>query len=155
MHDEVLRAADALVAAFGEGRLDDYFAAFAPDATFVFHTTSERLGSTADYRALWDRWVAEDDFRVLSCVSTDRLVQLLGDSAVFTHLVETTVSTTAGVETSHERETIVFRRQPHGHWLAVHEHLSAAPGTTTATDTAATTATATTTPTATITETER
>ncbi|WP_223863586.1 nuclear transport factor 2 family protein [Streptomyces sp. 5-10] len=153
MNDEVLRAADALVAAFGEGRLDDYFAAFAPDATFVFHTTPERLTSTADYRALWDRWVAEDDFRVLSCASTDRLVQLLGDTAVFTHRVETTVSTTAGAETTHERETIVFRRQPHGHWLAVHEHLSAAPGTTTATATATPTTTATATPT--ITETER
>ncbi|MGV9853747.1 nuclear transport factor 2 family protein [Streptomyces sp. NPDC003442] len=159
MHDEVLRAADALVAAFGEGRLDDYFAAFAPDATFVFHTTSERLTSTADYRALWDRWVAEDDFRVVSCASTDRLVQLLGDTAVFTHLVETTVSTTAGAETTHERETIVFRRQTRGHWLAVHEHLSAAPGTTAATTagtaTTTATATATTTATATITETER
>ncbi|WP_326654590.1 hypothetical protein [Streptomyces sp. NBC_01750] len=37
MTDEVLKAADTLVSAFGEGRLDDYFAAFAPDATFVFH----------------------------------------------------------------------------------------------------------------------
>ncbi|MBU3865657.1 nuclear transport factor 2 family protein [Streptomyces sp. 4503] len=129
MNDEVLQAADAVVAAFGEGRLDDYFAAFAPDATFVFHTTSERLNSTAEYRALWDRWVAEDGFRVLACVSTDRLVQLLGETAVFTHLVKTTVSTTAGEETTHERETIVFRRQTPGHWLAVHEHLSAAPGT--------------------------
>lgn len=128
MNDEVLKAADALVSAFGEGRLDDYFAAFAPDATFVFHTTPERLTSTADYRALWDRWVAEDDFRVLACTSTGRLVQLLGDTAVFSHQVETTVSTTAGQETLHERETIVFQRQDSGRWLAVHEHLSAAAG---------------------------
>ncbi|MER5753230.1 nuclear transport factor 2 family protein [Streptomyces sp. NPDC002088] len=128
MNDEVLKAADALVSAFGEGRLDDYFAAFAPDATFVFHTTPERLTSTADYRALWDRWVAEDDFRVLACTSTGQLVQLLGDTAVFSHQVETTVSTTAGQETLHERETIVFQRQDSGRWLAVHEHLSAAAG---------------------------
>ncbi|QKV90639.1 nuclear transport factor 2 family protein [Streptomyces sp. NA02950] len=126
MNDEVLKAADALVSAFGEGRLDDYFAMFAPDATFVFHTTPERLTSTADYRALWDRWVTEDDFRVLACTSTDQLIQLLGETAVFSHRVETTVSTTAGEETLHERETIVFRRRDSGRWLAVHEHLSAA-----------------------------
>ncbi|MET7764055.1 nuclear transport factor 2 family protein [Streptomyces sp. NPDC005336] len=128
MNDEVLKAADALVSAFGEGRLDDYFAAFAPDATFVFYAIPERLTSTADYRALWNRWVAEDDFRVLACTSTDRLVQHLGDTAVFSHQVETTVATTAGEETLHERETIVFRRQDSGRWLAVHEHLSAAAG---------------------------
>lgn len=129
MHNEVRKAADALVSAFGEGRLDDYFAAFAPEATFIFHATPERLTSTADYRALWNRWVAEDDFRVLACTSTDQLVQLLGDTAVFSHQVETTVSTTAGEETVHERETIVFRREESGRWLAVHEHLSAASGT--------------------------
>ncbi|MFE4723240.1 nuclear transport factor 2 family protein, partial [Streptomyces sp. NPDC056728] len=69
MTDEVLKAADALVSAFGEGRLDDYFEAFTPDATFVFHTTSERVASTADYRALWNRWVAEDGFRIVRCTS--------------------------------------------------------------------------------------
>ncbi|MFE2582479.1 YybH family protein [Streptomyces sp. NPDC059378] len=129
MTDEVLEAADALVAAFAEGRLDDYFGAFAPDATFVFHTTPLRLSSTAEYRALWDRWVAEDDFRVLSCVSTGRLVQLLGeDTAVFSHDVATVVRSTAGEEGLAERETIVFHRAPSGRWLAVHEHLSPAPG---------------------------
>ena len=127
MTDEVLKAADALVSAFGEGRLDDYFGAFAPDATFVFHTTPERVPSTADYRALWNRWVTEDGFRVVRCTSTDQLVQLLGDTAVFSHRVETTIATTAGEETLHERETIVFARQDHGRWLAVHEHLSPAP----------------------------
>ncbi|MER5602556.1 nuclear transport factor 2 family protein [Streptomyces sp. NPDC002265] len=129
MTDEVLEAADALVAAFAEGRLDDYFGAFAPDATFVFHTTPQRLSSTAEYRALWDRWVAEDDFRVLSCVSTGRLVQLFGeDTAVFSHDVATVVGSTAGEESLAERETIVFHRAPSGRWLAVHEHLSPAPG---------------------------
>ncbi|MGW0558788.1 YybH family protein [Streptomyces sp. NPDC002926] len=128
MTDEVLKAADALVSAFGEGRLDDYFAAFAHDATFVFHTTPERLTSTADYRTLWNSWVDEDGFRVLACTSTGRLVQLLGETAVFSHEVKTTVSTTAGEETLRERETIVFRRQESGRWLAVHEHLSPAAG---------------------------
>ena len=51
LHAEVLDAADALVAAFAEGRLDDYFGAFAPDATFVFHTTPGRIGSTEIGRA--------------------------------------------------------------------------------------------------------
>ncbi|MFF3501565.1 YybH family protein [Streptomyces sp. NPDC003247] len=126
MTEEVLRAADELVAAFAEGRLDDYFAAFDPDATFVFHTTPERIASTADYRALWERWVAEDGFRIVDCVSSGQVVQCFGDTAVFSHDVATTVSTTAGTESLSERETIVFRRAGQGHWLAVHEHLSPA-----------------------------
>jgi ketosteroid isomerase-like protein len=126
LHAEVLDAADALVAAFAEGRLDDYFGAFAPDATFVFHTTPGRIGSTAEYRETWQRWVAEDGFRVLRCRSTDRLVQHFGNTAVFTHLVRTDISTHAGPETLHERETIVFHRGHTGRLLAVHEHLSPA-----------------------------
>ncbi len=125
MTDEVLQAADALVAAFAEGRLDDYFAAFAPDATFVFHTTPGRIESTAEYRQLWTQWVKEDDFHVLACTSTDRLVQLLGDTAVFTHHVQTDISTNTGTATLSERETIVFHNH-NGHWQAVHEHLSLA-----------------------------
>ncbi|MFJ8857639.1 nuclear transport factor 2 family protein [Streptomyces sp. NPDC102451] len=122
---EVRDAADALVAAFAEGRLDDYFGAFAPDATFVFHTTAERLGSTAEYRALWQQWVEHDGFRVLGCISSAPLIQHLGDTAVFSHDVETRVATHAGEETVHERETIVFARTEDGRWAAVHEHLSA------------------------------
>ncbi|MFF3446336.1 YybH family protein [Streptomyces sp. NPDC002667] len=121
---EIETAADALVAAFAEGRLDDYFGAFAPEATFVFHTTPRRLGSTAEYRALWQEWVEQDGFRVLGCTSSARLVQPYGDTAVFSHDVETLVATNAGEETVHERETIVFARSEDGAWLAVHEHLS-------------------------------
>ncbi|WP_392959002.1 YybH family protein [Streptomyces sp. LN245] len=121
---EVRAAADELVAAFAEGRLDDYFGAFAPDATFVFHTKPQRLGSTAEYRALWQRWVEQDGFRVLGCTSSAQLVQPFGDTAVFSHDVETRVATNAGEETVHERETIVFARSADGAWLAVHEHLS-------------------------------
>ncbi|MFG2958144.1 YybH family protein [Streptomyces sp. NPDC048291] len=126
-HDTALAAADALIAAFAEGRTDDYFAAFAPDATFVFHTTGRRLDSTEEYRALWRKWSEEDAFRVLSCDSADRRLQLLGDTAVFTHSVTTRVSTTAGEEVLHERETIVLHRTDGDDWPAVHEHLSAAP----------------------------
>jgi uncharacterized protein (TIGR02246 family) len=121
---DVRDAADRLVAAFAAGRLDDYFGCFAPDATFVFHTTPERLESPADYRALWERWAREDGFEVLSCTSSGARVQLLGDgAAVFTHDVATRVRTTAGEEDLRERETIVFARRD-GRWLAVHEHLS-------------------------------
>ncbi|MFG2940441.1 nuclear transport factor 2 family protein [Streptomyces sp. NPDC048282] len=123
---QVLRAADDLVAAFAEERLDDYFSAFVPDATFVFHTTDRRIESVADYRRVRARWAADDDFHVLKCRSSDRRVQLLDDTAVFTHTVETDVSTRTGTGTLHERETVVFRRAADGRWLAVHEHLSPA-----------------------------
>jgi ketosteroid isomerase-like protein len=126
-HDAVLEAADALIAAFAEGRTDDYFEAFSADATFVFHTANQRLNSTQEYRTLWQRWSEEDDFRILSCDSNDRRLQLLGDTAVFTHSVTSRVSTTAGEETLHERETIVFHRTGDEGWLAVHEHLSSDP----------------------------
>ncbi|MFJ9899549.1 nuclear transport factor 2 family protein [Streptomyces sp. NPDC091280] len=122
---EVRAAADALVAAFAEGRLDDYFGAFAPDASFVFHTTPKRLDSTAEYRALWQRWVDEDGFRVLGCASTAQLIQPFGDTAVFSHDVKTRIATHSGEETVQERETIVFARADDGGWTAVHEHLSA------------------------------
>ncbi|MFG2938655.1 YybH family protein [Streptomyces sp. NPDC048282] len=125
-HDTVLAAADALIAAFAEGRTDDYFDAFSPDASFVFHTTGKRLDSTQEYRDLWRAWSEEDDFRVLACDSADRRLQLFGDTAVFTHSVTTRVSTKAGEETVHERETIVFHRTGDGDWPAVHEHLSPA-----------------------------
>ncbi|MGW3290824.1 YybH family protein [Streptomyces sp. NPDC001002] len=125
--EQVLQAADDLVAAFATGRLDDYFRACAPDATFVFHSTAQRIESVAEYRRVWARWVAEDEFRVLNCLSSDRMVQLWDDTAVFTHTVETHISTLAGVDKLHERETIVFRRAEDGSWLAVHEHLSPVP----------------------------
>ncbi|MFE2065172.1 nuclear transport factor 2 family protein [Streptomyces sp. NPDC059467] len=124
---EVRAAAAELVAAFAEGRLDDYFGAFAPDATFVFHTTPQRLGSTAEYRALWQQWVEQDGFRILGCTSSAQLIQPFGDTAVFSHDVETTIATHAGEETLQERETIVFTRTDGGGWTAVHEHLSARP----------------------------
>jgi uncharacterized protein (TIGR02246 family) len=117
-----------LVSAFGSGDLDAYFACFADDATFLFHTTDRLLRSTDEYRREWARWVAEDGFRVLGCDTTDSVVQVLGDSAVLTHRVRTTVATSEGRSALHERETIVFARQDDGRWLAVHEHLSPAPG---------------------------
>ena len=124
MDTEVSKVVAELVAAFSEGRLDDYFDCFAPDATFIFYTTPTRLMSVERYRALWARWVAEDGFRVVSCRTFDTNVQPFGDIAVVTHSVETRVSTNQGEETVHERETIVMARGVDGRWLGVHEHLS-------------------------------
>ena len=123
---QVLEAADRLVAAFGEGRVDDYFACFHPAATFIFYTTDRRLESTMEWRLLLDRLAREDNFRVLECFSRERRVQALGDGAVFTHDVETHISPRSGKEILHERETVVFVRQEDGSWLAVHGHLSPA-----------------------------
>jgi ketosteroid isomerase-like protein len=125
--DGVAAAAQRLVAAFGAGRVEDYFACFAPDATFVFHTTPERLESRAAYRRLWDAWERDDAFRVLSCDASNAMITPLGpDVSVFVHDVATTISTHAGEASLRERETIVFARREGG-WIAVHEHLSAAP----------------------------
>jgi ketosteroid isomerase-like protein len=123
---QILEAADRLVEAFSGGRVDEYFACFHPRATFVFYTTDHRLESTAEWRELWDSLERDEGFRVLECRSRRRRVQDLGETAVFTHDVETRVSTNAGEETLHERETIVFARGEERGWLAVHEHLSPA-----------------------------
>ena len=121
----VLDAADALVSAFGRHDREAYFAAFAPEATFLFYNLDRPLDSRAAYEAEWALWETRDGFRVLDCRSTDRRVQMLGDVAVFTHSVETDVSAGGETVTNNERETIVFSRAPSGRWLAVHEHLSA------------------------------
>ena len=125
--EEVRRAAEALVAAFGRGDLDGYFACFAPDASFLFPTTAGLLASTDAYRREWARWEAEDGFRVLACTTSDTDVRVHGDGAVLTHRVRATVSASGSTSVLSERETIVFARQDDGRWLAVHEHLSADP----------------------------
>ncbi|TPW74288.1 DUF4440 domain-containing protein [Schumannella soli] len=120
-------AIDAIIAAFGDHRRDDYFAGFAADATFVFPTNELRLESRAEYEAEWERWEREDGFRVLRCASTRRRLQLLGDDiAVFSHDVETALADGDGEMVSRERETIVVQRRE-GVWLGVHEHLSPHP----------------------------
>lgn len=125
--DEVRDAAAALVTAFGSGQVNEYFAHFAPEATFVFHAEPERLHSRDAYRELWRQWEREDGFRVLACRSIAPTVTMLGaDSAVFVHDVDTRVAARDGEEDLTERETIVFARRA-GRWLAVHEHLSVRP----------------------------
>jgi SnoaL-like domain len=60
-----------------------------------------------------------------ACASSQQLVQVFGDAAIFSHHVETTACTQADSETLRERETIVFTRTG-GRWPAVHEQLSPA-----------------------------
>jgi uncharacterized protein (TIGR02246 family) len=119
-------AVDALVAAFAATDTDAYFAAFAPDATFVFHPEAARLEDRAEYERLWAGWLAEG-WRVESCTSTERRIQILGDTAVFSHHVHTVTSANGATGETHERETVVFASTPSGSIIAVHEHLSAAP----------------------------
>lgn len=107
---EVFAAAAAIVDAFGRHDRKKYFSLFSPDATFVFHTTEKRLNTRAECEAEWAAWEKEDEFRVRSCKSTDQRVQILGNVAVFTHSVQTELSTTQGPSTVHERETIVFQK---------------------------------------------
>lgn len=123
---EVVAAADAIVAAFGRHDSKAYFALFAPEATFVFHTTPRRLDSRADYEAEWAKWEKDDGFRVRSCRSTNQKAQLFGDVAVFSHSTRTELSTKQGDDILLERETIIFHRRG-GKWVAVHEHVSPDP----------------------------
>jgi ketosteroid isomerase-like protein len=123
--EQVLEAARHLVDAFGSHDVPRYFASFAADATFVFHSWPAPIESRADYEAIWHAWES-DGFRVEGCVSSDQRVHLLTeDVAVFTHSVSTSLAGEA--EPQRERETIVFRRETSGRWLGVHEHLSVDP----------------------------
>jgi ketosteroid isomerase-like protein len=124
-HDQVEAAASAIVDAFAATDGERYFAAFAPDATFVFHSEPARLDDRAAYERLWADWV-EGGWRVVSCSSSERHVQSFPGGAVFTHSVDTSVETPDGGESYRERETIVFRADDTG-LVAVHEHLSPMP----------------------------
>ena len=90
---QVLDTAAALVSSFAGGDLDAYFGHFAPDATFVFHTTPAVLDSVDAYRDEWAGWERDAGFRVLSCLSSEQRVQQMGSVAVFTHRVRTRIST--------------------------------------------------------------
>ena len=116
-----------MIEAFARNDRTAYFAAFAPEASFIFHGTNRVLASRADYQAEWQSWIDQQDFRVQSCVSSNRVVKLYGDTAVLTHQTITCASTRDGPFTLHERETIVLRLVNQC-WLGVHEHLSLLPG---------------------------
>lgn len=123
---QVLDAADAIVAAFEATDTDAYFTGFAEDASFIFHPEDARLNSRAEYEAVWAGWLA-DGWRVTSCASSDRLVQTFPGGAVFSHTVATSVDSNAGPDSYVERETIVFKDSGGGSLVAIHEHLSTVP----------------------------
>lgn len=131
LEHEVLAAAARIVDAFTATDTERYFGAFAPDASFIFHTEPNRLEDRASYEALWAGWIA-DGWRVTSCISSNQQVNLFPGGAVFAHDVSTSieVGTEPGEITTDsymERETIVFSRAADGTLVAVHEHLSPAP----------------------------
>lgn len=121
-HEDVRRAASAIVEAFAATDGERYFSLFAPDATFVFHTEPARIDDRAAYEALWADWIASG-WRVTSCSSSSSLVQTFPGGAVFTHAVSTVFETADGPVSAEERETIVFRTATDG-LIAIHEHLS-------------------------------
>jgi len=122
--EQVLRAAAHLVARFAAHDVAGYFACFAPEASFIFYTTAEVLPSRIAYEALWRRWEHDNGFRVLACQSFEPNVHIIGDVAIFTHRAQTREIFNAETRDVVERETSVFRRQPDGEWLVVHQHLS-------------------------------
>ena len=125
-HDAVQHAAKTLIAAFASNDTDAYFAAFAEDATFLFHTLPAPLLSRAAYRDVWTGWQA-DGFAVLDCQSRNAYISLQGEVAIFMHDVDTHVRFGDEESRFSERETIVFR-QDGARWLACHEHLSVKTG---------------------------
>ncbi|HSL15967.1 MAG TPA: nuclear transport factor 2 family protein [Actinomycetota bacterium] len=126
VESQVREAYEQLVAAFREGRVDDKFACFADEATVIDGT--RWFGSLDEYRAAWDRWAAEHDGSAVLSVDTRIMkLQMLGDAAVLVHSIQARERTDSGEETVHERETIVFAKQPDGRWLVVHQHLSPVP----------------------------
>lgn len=126
---QVLEAARELVAAFARTDTEAYFAAFSEDASFIFHAWPVPLLSRAAYREVWEGWLRDDGFEVLDCLSSNTFVSLQSeDVAVFCHDVATRLRIQGEESLNHERETIVFRRDPkQGRWLATHEHLSPSP----------------------------
>ncbi|KAA8555542.1 YybH family protein [Pseudomonas marginalis] len=130
---QVLKAAADLVSAFARNDRAAYFGAFTADASFVFYTLPQPLLSRDAYQALWDSWRRDEGFEVLSCTSSNAVVSLQGDVAIFIHDVATELRMNGEEFVSQERETIVFKRQgsrteqQEGPWLACHEHLSAMP----------------------------
>jgi uncharacterized protein (TIGR02246 family) len=123
---EVVDASKAIVSAFGSDDPDTYFKFFAPDATFTFYNAPSRLQDRAAYEREWASWRRDIGFKVRSCTSSAQHVQIFGEIAILTHLVQTETTTNTGDEKASERETIVFHRRD-GRWLAVHEHLSLRP----------------------------
>lgn len=125
--EQVLEAAATIVAAFGSNDKERYFSLFSSDATFIFHASSSRLNSRAEYESEWSAWELTG-FRIHSCSSSDPKVTFHGGGsvAVFSHTVRTDLTVGSERLQAGERESIVFELV-NGTWIAVHEHLSIDP----------------------------
>src|SRR3981189_3296610 len=104
---QVLTATDERIAAFAANDTTAYFACFTPDATFVFHPEDSRMNDRAAYETVWASWL-DSGWRVVSCISSDRLVQTFGNFAVLTHTCDTVTSVDGRETTLRERQSIVF-----------------------------------------------
>lgn len=123
---EIADAAAAIVDAFRANDEERYFAGFAPECSFAFHTDAEIHLSRDEWRDGW-RELVSGGWRVVDCRSLETHVQTVGeDGGVFLHELETTAEQDGAQETYRERETIVFERRD-GKLLAIHEHLSPVP----------------------------
>jgi ketosteroid isomerase-like protein len=122
----VLQQAAHLVSCFAQHDFDKYFECFADDTVFIFHTTKNVLNNKLEYQKEWKIWEKEWGFKVKACHSSNQIVQMYGEVAIFSHTVATTLNTSDGEKSFTERETIVFQFQ-NGKWIAVHEHLSPMP----------------------------
>lgn len=118
-----LAAVDAIIDDYAHHRRDAYFSRFAPDATFVFHTSDARLESRSEYETMWHSWEDEHAFQVISCRSSERRMQMSGDVGVFSHRVDTVLTMDGAEEHPAERETIIVALRD-GVWIGIHEHLS-------------------------------
>jgi ketosteroid isomerase-like protein len=102
MENEVLEAYEQLVSAFREGR--DKFGSFADDATIV--EGGRWFGSLAEYRAAWDAWTEKMGHLPVPASVETRVIslQMLGDTAVLVHSIESRERTDAGEETERDRD---------------------------------------------------
>mgnify|MGYP006272392089 CR=1 FL=1 len=115
-----------LVSCFAQHDFEKYFECFAEDTVFIFHTTKDVLKNKSEYQKEWKSWEKDWGFKVKSCQSSNQIVQMFDDVAIFSHTVDTTLNSTDGEKSFTERETIVFKFQDNK-WIAVHEHLSPMP----------------------------
>lgn len=119
--ERALAALDDLVAVFAANDEDAYFGSFATNARFVLPETPGVALGVEEYRAMWRGWIA-DGWRVASCASTERDVVMVGDTAIVTHRVATTLGDGTVLV---ERETVVIDLASTPKPVVVHEHLSA------------------------------
>jgi ketosteroid isomerase-like protein len=121
--DAVIATYEQLVSSFREGRWDEKFTYFAPEATIV--DGGRFFGSLDEYRSAWNRWASQhDELPVPASVETTVVkLQLFGEVAVLTHAIDGREEVDAD-EIEREIETIVFAKEQDGRWRIVHQHIA-------------------------------